>query len=168
MLHIRERLSVPIICPLQTNLKLQRRIANSVVFLWMAKRRSFRQWYDVENHWSFTFNLWHKVDWWCNIMGTSSWEESTEWWTVATFCRCFFLTSYTQNWIPSLVHMEVPKVQIIFSLPYSLILSGFCRHGIVQKMACENAGNSEVGASIVLTDSCIGNKMVMRRHVRNT
>ena len=75
----------------------------------------------------------------------------------------------TENWIPTLVHMEVPKLQ----LPH--FLTALFSHSeprlppwIVQKMACEDAGKSEVGASIVLTDSCIGNKMVMRRHVRNS
>ena len=66
-------------------------------------------------------------------------------------------------------YLNIPKLQ----LPH--FLAALFSHSeprlppwIVQKMACEDAGKSEVGASIVLTDSCIGNKMVMRRHVRNS
>lgn len=145
MLHIRERLSVPIICPLQTKISS----CNTGLPLEMTWKPSSICLQSFGTKW---------------IGDAISWAQAVErripkWWTVAS----------TENWIPTLVHMEVPKLQ----LPH--FLTALFSHSeprlppwIVQKMACEDAGQSEVGASIVLTDSCIGNKMVMRRHVRNS
>ena len=128
MLHIRERFESSNQMSLANkNLKLQQRI-------------------ETIKHLPSIF--WHKVDWWCNIMGTSSWEENTE-----------MVDSGTVLHLPRIEYQlwciwRYPNYNsLIFSLPYSLILSRVCRHGIVQKMACEDAGKSEVGASIVLTDS---------------